>query len=473
MKLRNYLITVFLLSYSSIYAQKQNCNCSQSLEKLITKIESEYPGFAEKTKDTLLYNNLKVNLKKETITVSNDSCLPILKKYVSFFKDRHIWLLPNEQLHSNNTSENVKSELFKIDVKKFKNQVLKSNDKLEGIWKNNAYEIGIKKINPNEYVGFIITADTKYWKSNEIKFKLFDNGTFEYKMQDRSLKKGTYKSYGDGLLYFKEILTEFVKQTPNAVLSTEEITNRINELNGFYCKRLTKKTAILKLSNFSYPFLDAIEKLIDKNQNLLQNSENLIIDLRGNSGGTTDAFQKILPYILTNPVRYVGSEHLSTQSFINGMKKYRSTLTDNDKNQKQIEDIENKLKILEANPGKYVNFSGSIVATDTIKLESKSPKQIIFLTDNKIGSAAESFLLIAKQSKKVKLMGIPTSGVLDYANVFEFDDFICNNYQLYLPTYRSFRLPDYPIDNIGIQPDIYLDKTIENWEEFAVQYLEN
>ncbi|MGV7106107.1 S41 family peptidase [Flavobacterium sp. U410] len=471
MKLKYYLWIAFIFSSEIINAQQQNCNCSQSLEKLIEKIETEYPGFAEKTKDTLLYSTLKNNLKKETKIASNDSCLPILKKYVSFFKDRHIWLLPNEDLQNNTVSANTQSEIYKIDVKKFKKQALKSTDKLEGIWKNDTYEIGIKKTKPNEYVGFIINTDSKFWKPNEIKFRLFNNGTFEYKMQDHSLQKGTYY-LDEELLYFKEILTELVKQTPNKIVSTEEITNKINELNGFYCKRLTAKTAVLKLSNFSYPFVETIENLIEKNKDILQNTENLIIDLRGNSGGTTDAFQKLLPYILTNSVRNYGTEYLSTPSFINGMKKYRASLVDNEKNKTQIADIENRLRILEANSGKFVNFSNSTVEIETVNFESKSPKQIIFLSDNKIGSAAESFLLIAKQSKKVKVIGTPTSGVLDYANAYFFDDFACTKYKLLMPTYRSFRLPDYPIDNIGIQPDIYLDKSIKNWEEFAIEYLE-
>ncbi len=37
----------------------------------------------------------------------------------------------------------------------------------------------------------------------------------------------------------------------------------------------------------------------------------------------------------------------------------------------------------------------------------------------------------------------------------------------------DWTLPDYPIDNIGVQPDIYLDKSVENWIQFAVNYLEN
>ena len=102
----------------------------------------------------------------------------------------------------------------------------------------------------------------------------------------------------------------------------------------------------------------------------------------------------------------------------------------------------------------------------------KSPAQIVVLANNHTGSAAENFLLNAKQSKKVKLLGIPSSGVLDYANAMFFD-YGCNNYKLLMPTYRSFRLPNYPIDNIGVQPDVYLDESVEDWVKFAVDYLEN
>ncbi|MFT3981631.1 MAG: S41 family peptidase [Ferruginibacter sp.] len=470
MKLFLYLLS-FLFA-NAAFSQQSNCNCSQALQNLIIKVETEYPGFAEKTKDSLFYNSFKTSLEKEIAHTSTLGCFSILKKYVSYFKDRHLWVSPNDQQPTGATAVNTASEIFTLDIKKFKKEIVKSKDALEGIWKNDAYEIGIKKRGPDEYVGFIISADPKYWKPNEIKFRLFSNGRFEYKMQDHSVQKGNYTLEAQTLLYFKEILTELVKQTPEPTLSAEDITNKINELNGFYCKRLTAKTTILKLSNFSYPFVDPIEKLIEKHKDILQTSENLIIDIRGNGGGTDDAYQKILPYILTNPTRYIRTEHLSTPAFISNLKNYNASLTDKEKYQEQIAENEKKIRLLEANPGRFVNFSGNAVVIDTINVEPKSPKQIVFLTNNKVASAAENFLLAAKQSRKVKVMGTPTSGVLDYANVYRFNDFACLNYQLYMPTYRSLRLPDYPIDNIGIQPDVYLDKTVENWEKFTVEYLE-
>jgi hypothetical protein len=41
-----------------------------------------------------------------------------------------------------------------------------------------------------------------------------------------------------------------------------------------------------------------------------------------------------------------------------------------------------------------------------------------------------------------------------------------------MPTYRAMRLPDYPVDNIGIQPDMYLDSSVEDWVAFALKYIE-
>ena len=64
-----------------------------------------------------------------------------------------------------------------------------------------------------------------------------------------------------------------------------------------------------------------------------------------------------------------------------------------------------------------------------------------------------------------------TEGGLDYADA-RFFEFGCGNYQLLLPTYRSLRLPDFPIDNIGIQPDMYIDKSVKDWVKFTVNYLE-
>lgn len=468
----------FTLSLFFGFANAQNkCNCTETLQKIISKIETEYPGFDVKTKDNLLYNNVKENaLKASAESKTDDNCLEILKNYTGFFKDKHIWVLPNgnsaPQIANHISSKNI-SKALNINLEKFKKEVQNQKNSFEGIWKDDSYEIGIKRLNEKESVGFIIKADPKFWKPNEVKFRLFVDGTYEYYMQDHSSQKGTYKMIDNSLLYFDDIKSTFTKSFPQSNLNENEIEDKINEINGFYIKKLTPKTTIIKMQYFSYMFVNTIEKMIEKNKNLLENSEFLIIDVRDNGGGTDNAYQKILPYLVTNSIRNVGVEYLASPTLISTTENYMQGLKkDSIKNKSEIVDLEKRIEILKANRGKYVNYNQNKINISSISPAVKSPAQIVVLANNHTGSAAENFLLNAKQSKKVKLFGIPSSGVLDYANAMFFD-YGCNNYKLLMPTYRSFRLPNYPIDNIGVQPDVYLDESVEDWVKFAVDYLEN
>lgn len=477
MKIQIVLLFLLLSVFGYVNAQTQ-CNCNDALQKIILKIESEYPGFDIKTKDKLLYNSVKESSTKLALENKNPSeCLDILKAYIGFFKDRHIGVLPNEYLsQQNTTSKTAEPKISKpanIDLKRFKKDILTKPNQFEGIWKDDNYEIGVKKVNQNEYIGFIIKADPKYWKPNEIKFRLFADGTCEYYMQDRSVQKGKYKIYDASILFFDALKSSFTKQLPAATLNQEEIKDKINEINGFYVKKLTPRTTLIKLPNFSEVFLEAIEAMLEKNKKLIENSEFLIIDVRDNSGGTDNAYSSILPYISTNPIRSVGVEYLSSESFIRNSQKYLQGLEkDSIKNKDRIDNLRKRIVLLKENLGKYVNFSDKKVNIENINYAPKSPSQIVVLANNRTASAAENFLLRTKQSKKVKIMGIPSSGVLDYANAMFFE-YGCDNYKLLMPTYRSFRLPDYPIDNIGVQPDIYLDTSVSDWVKYAVDYLEN
>ncbi|RZJ81058.1 MAG: hypothetical protein EOO20_25460, partial [Chryseobacterium sp.] len=386
----------------------------------------------------------------------------------------HIWILPKDTVQTiKNKNEAGPNPVFDINIKKFVVAASRSTDGIQGVWKSGSYQVGVKKLANDDYVGFVIKADPKYWKPNEVKFRLFKSGKFEYYSQDHSVQRGSYKIIENGILYFSELRISFVRELPATGLNQEQLDEKINEMEGFYFRRLTAKTSILKLQNFSSVFVEKIEKLLEKNQDLLEGSENLIIDLRDNGGGTGNAYRKILPYILTSPVRRMGVEHLSSQTAITAYEQWLQSLkTDSVGNRGTIEKVKRYLAKFSSNFGKFVNLDGDSVIIDTIKLSQKSPGQIALLTNGNVGSAAENLTLYAKQSKKVKILGTPTEGVVDYADA-RFFEFGCGNYQLLLPTYRSLRLPDFPIDNIGVQPDIYIDRSVKDWIKFAVNYLEN
>lgn len=470
-------IIIFILTFLStnLVISQNKCDCNTALNNLISKIEKVYPGLEEKTKDKLLYDSLKKQLAIEAAS-NNKDCIKTLKKYTSFFKDRHIWIKKNEieNLVSVSGNKTKKYKKLAINIAKFKRKIKKSKDKLEGIWKSKSYTIGIKKTNENQYTGFVITTKNKDWQPKEIKFKLKSKDSITYYLSDHSKFEDTFKIYDDYILHLKTLKSSFVKQNLPTKVDTVELAAKIDELEGFYFKPLTSKTSLLTISSFNYPFVKRIEKLIDDNLATIENSENLIIDVRDNGGGTDVAYRKLMPLIATNPTRYINAELLCTQTLIDGVTKYRNGLFEKDaeKNKSEINRLDNLVAIYKENFGKFVNPSGRDVIIDTVRIAKRSPKQIIILSNKNTGSAAENFLMLAKQSKKVKILGKPSAGVLDYANAYFFK-FGCDNYKLLLPTYRSLRLPDYPIDNIGVQPDIYLDKSINDWVKFSIDYLEN
>lgn len=118
-----------------------------------------------------------------------------------------------------------------------------------------------------------------------------------------------------------------------------------------------------------------------------------------------------------------------------------------------------------------------IVERDTVY---KYPKQVGIIINGGNASSSEQFLLSANNSAKVILFGNEnTAGVLDYSNITP-KELPSGKYNLWLPATRSRRLPENPIDNIGITPDIYIPlepatqlfDRLDDWVYFVKNYLE-
>ncbi len=461
MKTKIFTLLIIIIPLLSI--SQSDCNCEQSLKLLITKIESEYPGFKEKTTDTIMYRDFKDRLLIKSIDTKNSDCFDLLNYYLSYFRDGHILLIQKNKIELEENNKKSESKV-NISLDGFYKHISKSKDELEGVWKSAYYKVGILKVK-NEYQGFIIEASNESWKANEIKFRLMQEGEANYYMGDHSLLEDNYELFDGSILAFNNINAVFIKELPKPKLTENEIKSKLDKIEGFYFTKLTEKTSLLCISSFEDPFVERIEKIVSDNKQAIENCENLIIDIRNNLGGTYDAYNEILPYIITNNIKGVGTEFLVTQTLIDEVESW----FDDEEGKKMARSW---ISMFEGNIGKFINTDTADVFVSDIKLAENSPKQIAVLVNKMTASSGEAFTLEAKQSKKVKILGVPTYGVIDYGSA-SFFDFGCENYTIMLPTWRSMRLPEYPIDNIGVQPDIYLDESVKDWILFTIDYLEN
>jgi C-terminal processing protease CtpA/Prc len=222
------------------------------------------------------------------------------------------------------------------------------------------------------------------------------------------------------------------------------------------------------------------EKIVRKYWSEITSTPNLIIDIRNNSGGQDEYYQLLADLLYTNPYTSKGVEWYSTK---NNIKMYEDAIKNGDirNGEEGIRWTNSLLNEMKKNIGGFV-IHPMIGADTTVKNDTiyNYPKRVGIIINEGNASSAEQFLLTAKESSKVILFGnYNTAGVLDYSNTIS-ENFPSNKYKLTFPMTRSRRLPDNPIDNIGIPPDIYIPypaskqlfDRLDQWVYFVKNYLE-
>lgn len=252
---------------------------------------------------------------------------------------------------------------------------------------------------------------------------------------------------------YPEKLAELNKQFPKTKILAPASKDTLAKQTNF--KLLSKETLLISLPSFDWAERKNVDSLIKKYELTLKQTPNWIIDLRGNMGGTDFVFSPLLPYLYTKPIATFPSEFWATTGNI---KIYEQKLADPDVAKETKAYISNIVALMKQNIGHFVNPTGKDSVAITLDSVYANPRRIAFLIDRNTASSAESFLLMAKQSEKVKIYGENSYGMLDYAN-YEFFDIPCAHYNLTIPISRSKRLPKNPIDNIGISPDVKIDNS--------------
>lgn len=475
---RIFLFALIIVSNTS-FAQK--CSCEDNFKWLKKTFEDNDAGFQyviDKKGLAEYQNHNDLFLKKVKKTKDLTDCRNVLFNWMLFFRPAHLSLAINPEYAENtldktNIEAETKWEKIEITEAELKNNLAKnSNPTFEGIWLSPPYTIGVIK-KDNEYIGYVLDVKGTKWKQYQVKFKIkeFPDKTTNsavYYMGDYSAEKfNDVKLVGNNLLKFGSISLKRIY--PNNQEDDSEIKTYVESLTAQipFIKQISDKTLLLRIPSFKYANKKIIDSIITANHDLIISKENLIIDLRNNGGGSDASFQKIIPYIYTNSIRSVGVEYLSTT--LNN-KRMEDFIADPNWSSEEKEWAKKGLDKLNANIGKFINIENQIV--DEIKLDVfyANPKNVGIIINENNGSTAEEFLLMAKQSKKVKLFGTTTQGVLDISNMY-FVDFPCKTLKLGYSLTKSFRIPDMQIDGKGIQPDFYIDKTIPDYE--WIRFTEN
>ncbi|QJD99237.1 hypothetical protein HH212_03650 [Massilia forsythiae] len=218
---------------------------------------------------------------------------------------------------------------------------------------------------------------------------------------------------------------------------------------------LSKDTILFVIPSFNDRHAPSMKKLVAGHRAELASHRNWIIDVRDNGGGSDVTYAPLMGWLLDGDLRGFGTEYFVTPANLAAQERICARTSDVGYCDKEMQPILAKMRT--AAPGSFVLAGDKRISVDPVKLEAPRPARVALLTDHDCGSSCEQFVLEARTSYRVKVVGRPTYGSLDVSNLRP-HVLPSGRAQLYYATTRTTRLPDMRIDTVGIAPDILLPK---------------
>lgn len=435
------------------------CGCAQNLVEVQRLLAINYAGYRDKvtpaTKPRL--DSLAAALRPQADTARASSCPEILQQYLRFFRDGHVQLSDNAPAKLNADSIRARyaaSERLpwtRASFRAYLDDASRPKKALEGIWLDGGgggYVVGIVAQGSAGYQGFVLKADSTFWVPGQVKFSFADPAggptRATYYMRDHSAQTRPVQVAAEGVL---DMSGPWYRVYPGSAARPAALAR-----HSF--RMLDDTTALYRIASFDGRYRPKIDSITKANAANLARTRLLILDVRGNGGGSDNSYRSLVPYLYTNPVEEVSVALYSTPD---NNAKYSGAL---------FPDMTLKEKLYFAALQRRLNARlGQLVPLEGTKQVNQLPKpshlhpeltRVAVLQNHNCASTTEQFLLLARQSKKTTTFGENSAGVLDYANM-QFKALPCYNLRLGWATSRSFRLDrGQGIDNVGLAPTVRL-----------------
>ncbi len=466
------LFLLFIIVIFHYTANAQDCTCTQKFDFFKEKIKLNYSGYRDKvtTSNQLAFDqHTNIFQQKATNANSDTACFRILLEWKKWFRDGHV------QLSTGSTAGNpaqIRAQFANTEHINLSEAAAKAyfdqpnRLPIEGIWQNEEgnYKVAIvqKPTTQREYAAIILKADSIYWMPGQIKFDLQKTDqpnifSSQYFMRDHSLSPDTAFLNSDKLRLNK--IGNWYMVYPRMATKTKP--------EGIYkLSTLDSSTLLLVIPTMDESVRKQLDQLIKENKALLARTPNLVIDCRGNGGGSDITYRKVIPLLYTNRTKTYHAQVWATKD---NADKY-ANLKKNKDYPWYIRAYGGYMKRrINRNLGEYIGRKGA--TKNGRHKKQKYPHRVAILIDGGCASSCESFVEEARQSQKVTLIGVNTAGVSDYGNLHSIA-FPCGNFTMSYPTTRSSAVDiGKGIDTVGFPPDIRLEKEQKDWVEFARVHL--
>ena len=471
------ILILTLFSCNSTSQNERNnfdpCNCEEAYKDLVDKLESNYIGLAQKrlSNEDKAYEERKANYAKKASKIDAEHCTSFLNDFLSFFEDGHLFVTEYPNYSETEITE-IKQEIKKQKISGDELNRMSMNDSISkhlmadsilGGWTDGDSKFVVVK-EDSIYKAYILSSTIEGIEPGELKaiFHPYSDGYevdyYSYGYNKRYVRGNVFK---EGVM-FRAGNIFWIRNTPsyNAAIETIDKT----DFNLPTLTKLDQKHTLITVPSF---LVDgrSFKNFIDDNERAIKNSENLIIDIRGNIGGNGIYFPLIETYATQN---MKGDRQGLVLASPDNLAYFERQIQ---YSRKIYKPVVNRIK---ENEGNIID--GPLYPEKKYKIRESKIKNVAILTDEACASAAESFILHSKKSStKVKTFGKPTNGMIDYTSV---NSVLLNSGKQYIyfgyPTGTLHKeIPNDGYNKTGIIPDVSIQDDVKDKIDFIIQVYQN
>lgn len=344
------------------------------------------------------------------------SCYPILADYVSWFADPHLFVyqsptpdsLEAARVRSTKRTLVVDEAALRQTLTKRKSAV----DPLEGIWFDGATRYAVVA-DPSgkrgDFVAVLLNADTAGWNVGDVRarFARQSDGSYRTTLITRA--------YAEQQLTARIHRRTMLRLSPGMwgksfpLLATDVGTiDTIDVHRPLVTVR--PRSVVVAVPSHDTRFLQQLDSAVAAADSAIRASGLLIVDLRGNEGGSSFMTRSLQPYIASADKRATPFDSgvavmLSSPAQISYARRFTGTDTS--------AFIRSLVSRMQAAPGTLVPIEET-PTTQTSPLPLSGDWRVVVLVDNGTVSASEVLVLHALRSSRAEVVGEPTAGALDY-----------------------------------------------------------
>jgi hypothetical protein len=487
-------IAVVLLA-GSLHAEEP-CDCAGRFDRIVEKVRADYIGYAlgvKTARQRATFDALVVSLHEKAAHSSNEECVFVARELTDSMHDGHLFVLEGPEVSEAeaktlaDTAEVV--ERSESSIRAYLVTNAGKLDPIEGIWySSEGYRTGIirdEKPGRRDFVAVMLTPNVPAWRAGQVKAEFSRIAADTYSavlyVDDHSARHPIIAVPGGppraGARIYKGLLLEMAprawgKEFPLAKRQEGLLDPKDPHAPAF--RALDRDAVLLSIPSHSPEHRSRLEALVKEHHEEIVRATTLIIDLRGNEGGSAQTTDILNPFIYTGRKRDRNRAQAAGDYPVVLSSPDNITYFGQMMSQGWIP--KHLVERMTASPGKVIPFSDTVQSpwSSAEKQEIANPAahNVALILDRGIVSAGGAFILQAMRSPKVTLFGENSAGVIDYQNVTRLR-IGCPSQRLLLgyPTMAgAASLPKGGINGIGIAPDVRIPASAEDPYKFIIAY---